>query len=144
MCRYLKAVDKFNDQHISAFVTAGSKSEQFQSAPLALCLTPIPVCKDIKFMLLHESRNEDGIRNFFNEAYELYTKVKTAPAVLSPAAACLALPLACYPFLLLRTSPPATPLLYLQLLLNPFYAYDSAITSPVFDQRVRSLARRFL
>ncbi|CAJ0626504.1 11983_t:CDS:2, partial [Entrophospora sp. SA101] len=29
---------------------------------------------NIKFMLLHETKNEDGIRNFFNEAYELYIK----------------------------------------------------------------------
>ena len=26
-------------------------------------------------MLLHETKNEDGIRNFFNECYELYIKV---------------------------------------------------------------------
>ena len=32
--------------------------------------------KDIKFMLLHETKNEDSIRNFFNECYELYLKVR--------------------------------------------------------------------
>ena len=36
---------------------------------------------DIKFMLLHESRNEDGIMNFFNEVYELYTKVRASLAL---------------------------------------------------------------
>lgn len=30
---------------------------------------------DIKFMLLHESKNEDSIRNFFNECHESYIKV---------------------------------------------------------------------
>ena len=50
---YLKLVDKFNDMSVSAFVTGGY----------------------IKFMLLHDGKNEDTIRQFFNELYELYVKV---------------------------------------------------------------------
>ncbi|CAG8448170.1 4685_t:CDS:2 [Diversispora eburnea] len=49
--------NKFNDWLVSAFTTAGN----------------------IKFMLLHESKNEDGIRNFFNECYELYIKILMNP-----------------------------------------------------------------
>jgi trafficking protein particle complex subunit 2 len=49
----LKVVDKFNDQFVSAFVTA----------------------TNVKFLLLHESRNEDTIRAFFHEVHELYLKV---------------------------------------------------------------------
>ncbi|ETV73463.1 hypothetical protein H257_11596 [Aphanomyces astaci] len=79
---WMKVVDKFNDQFVSGFVTATT----------------------IKFLLLHESRNEDAIKLFFQEVYDLYVK----------------------------------------LLLNPFYAHDSLITSPDFDLRVRALAKRIL
>ncbi len=31
--------------------------------------------KDMKFVLLHEGKNDDGIRAFFTEVWELYVKV---------------------------------------------------------------------
>ena len=50
----LKVVDDFNEWVVSSFITAGQ----------------------VKLMLLHERTisNNDGIKNFFGEIYELYVK----------------------------------------------------------------------
>uniref|UniRef100_A0A060SZ83 ARAD1C03168p n=1 Tax=Blastobotrys adeninivorans TaxID=409370 RepID=A0A060SZ83_BLAAD len=79
---YLKAVDNFYSYMISAFVTPGN----------------------VKIMLLHDTKNEDSIRQLFNDVYDLYVKT----------------------------------------LLSPFYFVNQPITSPVFDQKVRALARKYL
>ncbi|CDW90319.1 trapp complex subunit trs20 [Stylonychia lemnae] len=34
---------------------------------------------DARFLLLHENRSEDAIKNFFNEVYELFVKVVMNP-----------------------------------------------------------------
>ncbi|KAJ9508209.1 hypothetical protein QJQ45_021582 [Haematococcus lacustris] len=54
---YLKTVDRFNNLLVTAFVTPGNA----------------------RFLLLHDGRNEESMRNFFLEAYELYIKVILNP-----------------------------------------------------------------
>lgn len=42
----------------------------------------------VKFILLHEGRNDDGIRNFFLDVFEAWTKVRPRPRPVIVDCAC--------------------------------------------------------
>lgn len=73
--RYLKSVDKFNEWTVSAFVTPGSACSMHQTAGAGR----LTGCTDMKFIMLHEGKNDDGIRAFFTDVWELYVKVRCGP-----------------------------------------------------------------
>jgi hypothetical protein len=54
---YLKVVDRHSEQLVSAYVTPGG----------------------LRFLVLHETRNEEGIRAFATEVHELYAKLALNP-----------------------------------------------------------------
>lgn len=54
---YLRVVDRFGDQLISAFVTASNH----------------------RFLLLHDTKHEDGVKSFFADLHELFIKATLNP-----------------------------------------------------------------
>lgn len=66
---------------MSAFVTPGS-----ESLLLLFELESIDgdgSCTDTKFIMLHEAKNDDGIRAFFMDVWELYVKVSPVHSQVS-------------------------------------------------------------
>ena len=54
---YLKVVDRYGEWLVSAFIASSGD----------------------RLLLLHDARNEDGIRQFFAEAHELWTRLSLNP-----------------------------------------------------------------
>jgi len=90
---FLKSVDRFNDLVVSVYVTAGHILQKvtltithylhfskFDHNGLIVSLTASMA--HTRFMLLHDSRSEDGIKSFFQEVHELYIKIFLNPLYL--------------------------------------------------------------
>lgn len=82
----------------------------------------------VKLILLHELKNDEGIRLFLQETWENY--VKASPSLSGPAGRA-------------RTSADGQSA-GTQTLLNPFHELNAPIRSPVFDARVRASAKKHL
>ncbi|ONM26264.1 SNARE-like superfamily protein [Zea mays] len=77
---FLKSVDRFNDLVVSVYVTAGHILYKFGHGSAIFSLTA--TLAHTRFMLLHDSRSEDGIKSFFQEVHELYIKIFLNPLYL--------------------------------------------------------------
>eukprot|EP00877_Chromochloris_zofingiensis_P005283 jgi/Chrzof1/14756/Cz09g15020.t1 len=53
----MQTVDRFNNLLVTAFVTPGNA----------------------RFLLLHDGKNDEAVRSFFTEVYELYLRVMLNP-----------------------------------------------------------------
>ncbi|TGZ55709.1 Trafficking protein particle complex subunit 2 [Temnothorax longispinosus] len=98
---HLKVVDKFNQWFVSAFVTA----------------------THIRFVMVHDSKNEDGIKNFFNEMYETYIKVERQCGLVVER---------------------QTRNLRNQYSMNPFYKLNTPIKSLGFEKKAQLYGRKYL
>ncbi|KAK7350925.1 hypothetical protein VNO77_09987 [Canavalia gladiata] len=130
---YLKSVDRFNELVVSVYVTAGHILYFF-----------LDFIIHTRFMLLHDSRNDDGIKSFFQEVHELYIKkfakfhsnCFVASLFQVPNGYCSVVEGFNYYVLLSEDIIGNT-----STLLNPLYLPGSRITSSHFDTKVRALAR---
>eukprot|EP00300_Choanocystis_sp_HF-7_P007303 c15212_g1_i1.p1 GENE.c15212_g1_i1~~c15212_g1_i1.p1 ORF type:complete len:174 (+),score=40.50 c15212_g1_i1:44-565(+) len=115
---YLKVVDSFNEFQVSAFVTASSTAPQSHD----------------KFAINKHSNTQPPccLKRCLFFAVFVFQGAR---------------------FLMIHKARPDESLkhfffevyeLFIKMIMNPFYPINSPITSPVFDSKVRNLARRYL
>jgi len=74
---YLKSVNKFNEW---IRLRLCDRRQSVNVQPFAPSLSYGQV--DMKFIILHETKNDDGIKGFFNDLWELYVKVRVSSLLL--------------------------------------------------------------
>lgn len=123
--RYLKSIDKFHEWTVSVWLTPGGAfGGQFQNEAELTISRP-----GVKLILLHELKNDDGIRLFLQETWENYVKVRLSLSHHVP--------------IKIRADM-ARAFSFPQTLMNPFHELNAPIRSSVFDTRVRASARKHL
>ena len=99
----------------------------------------------IKFLLLHDGRNEEAIKGFFRDVYEAYLRVRV-PCSGSvnarhldracPCTAVMHLPCSYWCCMLTRW-------VSLQVMMNPFFTPTTRIKSATFQQKVRTASKAY-
>ncbi|KAH0466604.1 hypothetical protein IEQ34_003842 [Dendrobium chrysotoxum] len=79
---FLKAMDRFNELVVSVYVTADDLLVTFAMISHLFFFSLINCFLHTRLMLLHDSRNEDAIKSFFQEVHELYLKILLNPLYL--------------------------------------------------------------
>lgn len=100
----------------------------------------------MRFMMLHDVKNEDGIKNFFTETYEMYIKVgmfwKLNPTIKLPQLRNKMGKKIRHKFCFLLSF--LNEISYLQHSMNPFYEINKPIVSPAFEKKVQLYGRKYL
>lgn len=89
---------------------------------------------DIKMVLLHEHKLEEGIKSFFLDVWESYLKVSRPRPPSTP--------WCCFKKLSLTLLPTSNRVE--QVMMNPFQDANSPIENASFDAKVRAAAKKFL
>lgn len=88
--------------------------------------------------MLHDVRQEDGIKNFFNDVYDLYIKVRCLRYDLNTLTYVhIFFPFAFVCLILIIYS-------LLQFAMNPFYEINAPIRSTAFERKVQFLGKKHL
>lgn len=117
--RYLKTIDKFHEWTVSAWLTPGGQSLAHRTV---LHSRSYAYDQGVKIILLHELKNDDGIRLFLQETWESYLKVRPSYSAR------------------ILTNDHTTR----QTLMNPFHELNAPIRSQTFDARIRASAKKHL